>query len=58
MGARARHWQQMMDEGRYPNMSELARAEGVNPTAVSKALIRQRKTKNRQGQTGLSTDPA
>ncbi len=29
-----------MDEGAYPNMSELARAEGVSPAAVSKALIR------------------
>lgn len=29
-----------MDEGRYPNMIELARAEGVTPAAVSKALGR------------------
>jgi hypothetical protein len=29
-----------MDEGRYPHMSALARAEGVTPAAVSKALLR------------------
>jgi hypothetical protein len=29
-----------MDEGRYPHMSALARAEGVTPAAVSKALVR------------------
>ncbi len=43
VGARARHWQRLMDEGRYPNMSELARAEGVTPAAVSKALGRLRR---------------
>ena len=32
-----------MDEGRYPNMSDLARAEGVTPAAVSKALGRLRR---------------
>jgi hypothetical protein len=32
-----------MDEGRYPNMSELSRAEGVTPAAVSKALGRLRR---------------
>lgn len=32
-----------MDEGRYPNMSELARAEGVTPAAVSKAIGRLRR---------------
>jgi hypothetical protein len=32
-----------MDEGRYPNMSDLARAEGVTPAAVSKALARLRR---------------
>ncbi len=29
-----------MDEGHYPHMSALARAEGVTPAAVSKALLR------------------
>lgn len=43
VGARARRWQRLMDEGRYPNMSELARAEGVTPAAVSKALGRLRR---------------
>lgn len=32
----------MMDEGCYPHMSALARAEGVTPAAVSKALLRLR----------------
>ena len=40
VGARAHRWKKMMDEGRYPNMSELARDEGVTPAAVSKALMR------------------
>ncbi len=40
VGERARRWRQMLDEGLYPNMSELARAEGVSPAAVSKALLR------------------
>lgn len=31
-----------MDEGRYPNMSGLARAEGVTQAVVSKALRRWR----------------
>ena len=48
VGARARRWQRLMDEGAYPNMSALARAEGVTPAAVSKALIRLR----RRGSTG------
>ena len=43
VGARARRWQRLMDEGSYPNMSELARAEGVTPAAVSKALGRLRR---------------
>ena len=48
VGARARRWRRLMDEGVYPNMSALARAEGVTPAAVSKALIRLR----RRGATG------
>ncbi len=40
VGERARRWQRLMDEKVYPNMSALARAEGVTPAAVSKALIR------------------
>jgi hypothetical protein len=32
-----------MDEGHYPHMSALARAEGVTPAAVSKALGRLRR---------------
>ena len=42
VGERARRWQRMMDEGGYSSMSALARAEGVTPAAVSKALIRLR----------------
>lgn len=30
----------MMEEGLYPHMAALARAEGVSPAAVSKALLR------------------
>lgn len=40
VGERAHRWQRLMEEGAYPNMSALARAEGVTPAAVSKALIR------------------
>lgn len=40
IGDRARRWQRLMDEGHYPHMSALARAEGVTPAAVSKALLR------------------
>jgi transposase-like protein len=32
----------MMDEGGYPTISALARAEGVTPAAVSRALIQLR----------------
>ena len=32
-----------MEEGRYPNMSEFAPADGVTLTAVSKALGRLRR---------------
>ena len=42
VGERARRWRRMMDEGLYPSMSALARAEGVTPAAVSKALLRLR----------------
>ena len=43
VGERARRWQRMMDEGDYPTMSALARAEGVTPAAVSRALIQLRR---------------
>gem|GEM_PF-3644127 len=43
IGERARRWQQMMDDGLYPNMSALARGEGVTPAAVSRALIKLRR---------------
>jgi transposase-like protein len=33
----------LVDEGRYLSMSEVARAEGVTPAAVSKALGRWRR---------------
>jgi len=40
VGERARRWQRLMDEGLYPHMAALARAEGVSPAAVIKALLR------------------
>ena len=43
VGARARRWQRLMEEGRYPNLSELERAAGVTPAAVSEGLGRLRR---------------
>ena len=42
VGERARRWQRIMDEGGYSSMSALARAEGVTPAAVSRALLKLR----------------
>lgn len=42
LGARARAWRRMLDEGVYASQSELARGEGVSAAAVSKALRKPR----------------
>ena len=46
-----------MDEGHYLNMSALARAEGVTPAAVSKALLRLRNCNEATGSPHCEAPP-
>lgn len=36
--ARGFHWQELIDEGAYPNIKELAKAIGIDPGVVAKAI--------------------